>query len=74
MEWDKMTIKELYKMSGMTRTKVIEVFELNPNTWNKVLSGERHLTPEKEKSLRLFFRTIIEMNTIYNFYFKKERN
>ena len=69
-----MTIRELYQLSGMQRKKIIEVFDLNPNTWDKVLTGVLTLTPEKEKAIRIYFRTIIELGQVYNFYFKKERN
>ena len=74
MEWDKMTIRELYQLSGMQRKKIIEVFNFNPNTWDKVLTGVLTLTPEKEKAVRIYLRTIIELGQVYNFYFKKERN
>lgn len=74
MEWEKMTIKELYQLSGIQRKKIIEVFEINPNTWDKVLIGDLSLTPEKEKAVRIYLRTIIELGQVYNFYFKKERN
>ena len=70
MEWDKMSIKELYTLSGITRKKLIEVFNLNPNTLSKVLTGERKLmNQEKEHAMRLYLRSLIQMNIAISKFF-----
>ena len=56
---------DLYRESGIQRKKIIEVFDLNPNSFDKMVQGERKLPEDKGDAMKEYLRKIIAMNKDY---------
>lgn len=63
---------ELYRESGIQRKKIVEVFGLNPYTFDKIIQGEAKIPEEIEDCIYAYLRNIVRMNKEYNKIIKGE--
>ncbi len=56
---------DLYRESGIQRKKIIEVFKLNPNSFDKMVQGEMKLPSDKADAMKEYLRKIISTNKEY---------
>lgn len=65
---------DLYRESGIQRKKFIEVFNINPNSFDKMVQGELKLPEDKADNMRAYLKSIISMNKMYSKLTKENNN